>query len=179
MTKKCTGQNPPWTVSAKPGDLSGGKGRERQHLAVHDIIEQITQPGMPCTSGSTKGWSQMLLSLPEYSKPFTDVEIQVPGESGTPDALHSPKSTPCGGAEGLPFISPIIKPLDKEWAESWMFCACLVIRHRAGVCLCPWCTWGHTPCPYCSRNISNNVWHALLHTERHWTMASTYFLSYL
>lgn len=81
-----------------------------------------------------KSCPQVLSSLPEYSKPFTGVEIRVPGESGPPDALHSPRSSPCGAAVGLTFISPIIKPLHKERAKSWTFCACLVVRHRA-VCL--------------------------------------------
>lgn len=76
----------------------------------------------------------MLLSLPEYSTTFTDAEIQVPGESGPPDALHSARSTPCGGAVGLPLISPITKPLDKRVGKMLNVLCLPVDRHRA-VCL--------------------------------------------
>lgn len=143
MTKKCTGQNPPGTASAKPGELWGGKGKRAPYSTWHYETNHKTRHALH----QGKHYTRQESCPPDLSQnnsiPFTNVEIRVPGESGPPDALHSPRSTRCRGAVGLPFISPIIKPLGKEWAKPWMFPAWLVVR--AELCICPLCTGGHTP----------------------------------
>lgn len=169
MTKKCTGQNPPSTMSAKPGDLWRGKGKRSPYSTRHYKTNHKTRLALHQWKHDTpdRRCPQMLFSLPEYSEPFTDVEIQVLGESGPPDALHSPRSTPCGGAVGLPFISPIIKPLDKGLGKI-LNVLCLPCC-QAQSCVFSFVPYAHgvtPPCPYCSRNLSNNVWDRLYSTQR-------------
>lgn len=169
MTKKCTGQNPPGTASAKPGELWGGKGKRAPYSTWHYETNHKTRHALH----QGKHYTRQESCPPDLSQnnsiPFTNVEIWVPGESGPPDALHSPRSTRCRGAVGLPFISPIIKPLDKEWAKPWMFCCqgravYLSLMHRgshphvhtaaeASATMCD---------RLCSTQRDSEVWHPLI-----------------